>query len=65
MCVRRAREDTSDHCGPLDISDVITAPGQKAEILLSARGSAYPDHFRHGFTLLAAQRVRSAIVCSG
>jgi hypothetical protein len=65
MCVRRARENTSDHCGPLDIGDVITAPGQKAEILLSARGSANPDHFGHGFTLLAAQRVRSAIVCSG
>jgi hypothetical protein len=46
MCVRRARENTSDHCGPLDIGDVITAPGQKAEILLSARGRANPDHFR-------------------
>ena len=48
MRVRRARENASDHCGPLDIGDVIAPPGQEAEILLSARGSANPDHFGHG-----------------
>jgi len=48
VCVRRARENASDHCGPLDIGDVIAPPGQEAEILLSARGSANPDHFGHG-----------------
>src|SRR5262249_49093930 len=48
MCVRRAHENAGDHCGPLDIGDVIAPPGQEAKILLSARGSANPDHFGHG-----------------
>ena len=48
MRVRRAHENASDHLGPLDIGDVIAAPGQEAEILLAARGSANPDHFGHG-----------------
>jgi hypothetical protein len=30
------------------IGDVIAAPGQEAEILLAARGSANPDDFGHG-----------------
>src|SRR5262249_980267 len=48
MCVRRAHENATDHLGPLDIGDVIPAPGPEAEILLAAWGSADPDHFGHG-----------------
>ena len=48
VCVRRAHENASDHCGPLDIGNVIAPPSQEAEILLSARGSANSDHFGHG-----------------
>ena len=48
MRVRRAHENASDHLGPLDIGDVIAAPGQEAEILLAAWGSANPDYFGHG-----------------
>src|SRR5215831_10153910 len=48
MCMRRAHENASDHCRQLDIGDVIAPPGQEAKILLSARGSANPDHFGHG-----------------
>jgi hypothetical protein len=48
MRVRRTHENASDHLGSLDIGDVIAAPGQEAEILLAAWGSANPDHFGHG-----------------
>ena len=48
MRVRRAHENAEDHPGPLNIGDVIAAPGQEAEILLAARGSANSDHFGHG-----------------
>jgi len=48
MRVRRAHENASDHLGALNIGDVIAAPGQEAEILLAARGSANSDHFGHG-----------------
>jgi hypothetical protein len=60
MRVRRAHENASDHLGPLDIGDVIAAPGQEAEILLAAWGSANPDYFGHGSPPVCAACVAAA-----
>ena len=48
MAMRRTDEHAERHIGPLDVGDVITAAGQKAEVFLAARCSANPDHIRHG-----------------